>query len=223
MRVMGSVPFPWARCLRGFPVGELEIVVPVHPVARELTAAGDRVAAVAEGAGESLREAGRVAPEPPRPGAHGDPAIQRASTTIAGWTQLSPSRAELRPRRVRQHGELVWRRRRPVHRGRYTPIAALQGRPQVAGGVPFSGRPRSRAGSTESCSAVARISAADADPRGGAGPVAAPDPHGRTLMIVFPLRRAVELKAATASSRVATVPMFVRSRPSRTRCTTSPS
>src|SRR3954454_16406139 len=72
MRAMGSVPFPWARCLRGFPVGELEIVVPVHPVARELTAAGDRVAAVAEGADESLREAGGVAPEPPRPGAHGD-------------------------------------------------------------------------------------------------------------------------------------------------------
>jgi hypothetical protein len=42
-------------------------------------------------------------------------------------------------------------------------------------------------------------------------------PHGRTRMIVFPGRRSVGLKAATASSRVATVPMFVRSRPSRTR------
>jgi len=42
-------------------------------------------------------------------------------------------------------------------------------------------------------------------------------------MIVFPLRRSVGLRAATASSRVATLPMFVRSRPSRTRCTTSPS
>src|SRR6266480_2487506 len=39
-------------------------------------------------------------------------------------------------------------------------------------------------------------------------------------MIVFPLRR-VWLKAATASSRAATLPMFVRSRPSRTRWTTS--
>src|SRR3954466_1966446 len=42
------------------------------------------------------------------------------------------------------------------------------------------------------------------------------DPYGRTRMIVCPLIRSVELKAATASSRVATVPMFVRSRPSRT-------
>src|SRR5262249_25404200 len=41
--------------------------------------------------------------------------------------------------------------------------------------------------------------------------------HGRTRMIVFPLRRSVGFKAATASSRVETVPMFVRSRPSRTR------
>ena len=40
-------------------------------------------------------------------------------------------------------------------------------------------------------------------------------------MIVFPLRRSVGLKAATASSRAATLPMFVRSRPSRTRWTTS--
>ena len=36
-------------------------------------------------------------------------------------------------------------------------------------------------------------------------------------MIVFPVRRSVGLRAATASSRVATVPMFIRSRPSRTR------
>ena len=36
-------------------------------------------------------------------------------------------------------------------------------------------------------------------------------------MIVFPLIRSVGLKAATASSRVAMLPMFVRSRPSRTR------
>ena len=40
-------------------------------------------------------------------------------------------------------------------------------------------------------------------------------------MIVFPGRRSVGLKAATASSRVETVPMFVRSRPSRTRWTIS--
>src|SRR5262249_41367001 len=45
--------------------------------------------------------------------------------------------------------------------------------------------------------------------------------HGRTRMIVFPLRRSVELKAATASSRVETLPMFVRSRPSRARRTIS--
>src|SRR5436190_5182354 len=40
-------------------------------------------------------------------------------------------------------------------------------------------------------------------------------------MIVFPLRRSVELKAATAASRVETLPMFVRSRPSRARRTIS--
>src|SRR5262245_7064150 len=40
-------------------------------------------------------------------------------------------------------------------------------------------------------------------------------------MIVFPLRRTVGLKAATASSRVETLPMFVRRRPSRTRWTIS--
>src|SRR5262252_2405883 len=45
--------------------------------------------------------------------------------------------------------------------------------------------------------------------------------HGRTRMIVFPLIRSVGLKAATASSRVAMLPMFVRSRPSRTRWTIS--
>jgi hypothetical protein len=39
--------------------------------------------------------------------------------------------------------------------------------------------------------------------------------HGRTRMIVLPLRRSVRLKVVMASSRVATVPMFVRSRPSR--------
>ena len=36
-------------------------------------------------------------------------------------------------------------------------------------------------------------------------------------MIVLPLIRFFGLKAATASSRVETLPMFVRSRPSRTR------
>src|SRR5215470_2851327 len=45
--------------------------------------------------------------------------------------------------------------------------------------------------------------------------------HGRTRMIVFPARRSVGLKAATASSRAETLPMFVRSRPSRTRWTIS--
>ena len=38
-------------------------------------------------------------------------------------------------------------------------------------------------------------------------------------MIVFPLIRLVGLKAATASSRVETLPMFVRNRPSRARWT----
>src|SRR5215831_377197 len=46
-------------------------------------------------------------------------------------------------------------------------------------------------------------------------------PYGRTRMIVFPLRRLIGFKAATASSRVETLPMFVRSRPSRTRWTIS--
>src|SRR5437763_11170094 len=40
-------------------------------------------------------------------------------------------------------------------------------------------------------------------------------------MIVFPLIRSVRLKAATASSRAATLPMFVRRRPTRTRWTSS--
>jgi hypothetical protein len=40
-------------------------------------------------------------------------------------------------------------------------------------------------------------------------------------MIVFPLIRSVRLKAATASSRAATLPMFVRRRPFRTRWTSS--
>src|SRR5690348_1810247 len=42
-------------------------------------------------------------------------------------------------------------------------------------------------------------------------------------MIVLPLIRLVGLKAATASSRLAMLPMLVRSRPSRTRWTISPS
>ena len=37
--------------------------------------------------------------------------------------------------------------------------------------------------------------------------------HGRTRMTVFPARRSVALKVATASSRAETLPMFVRSRP----------
>src|SRR6185437_14513786 len=47
--------------------------------------------------------------------------------------------------------------------------------------------------------------------------------YGRTRMIVFPLRRAIGLRAATPSSRGETLPMFGRSRPSRTRFTISPS
>src|SRR6516162_5337438 len=40
-------------------------------------------------------------------------------------------------------------------------------------------------------------------------------------MIVFPLIRSAGLKAAMASSRAATLPMFARSRPCRTRWATS--
>src|SRR2546429_8821600 len=40
--------------------------------------------------------------------------------------------------------------------------------------------------------------------------------HGRARMTVFPARRSVALKVATASSRAETLPMFVRSRPYRT-------
>jgi hypothetical protein len=63
----------------------------------------------------------------------------------------------------------------------------------------------------------------DDDPRGAQNRAPPPSPHGRTRMIVFPLRRSVALNVAMASSRVETVPMFVRSRPSRTRWTISPS
>lgn len=45
--------------------------------------------------------------------------------------------------------------------------------------------------------------------------------QGQTRMIVFPLRRLVGLKAATASSMLETLPMCVRSRPSLTRWTIS--
>jgi hypothetical protein len=45
----------------------------------------------------------------------------------------------------------------------------------------------------------------------GAFVMPSPSPYGRTRMIVFPLIRSVGLKAATASSRGATLPMFVRS------------
>ena len=41
--------------------------------------------------------------------------------------------------------------------------------------------------------------------------------HERTRMTVFPARRSVALKVATASSRDETLPMFVFSLPSRTR------
>jgi hypothetical protein len=50
-----------------------------------------------------------------------------------------------------------------------------------------------------------------------------PGAQGRTRMTVLPLRRSVGLSAGTASSRVATVPMCVRRRPSRTRSTISTS
>lgn len=45
--------------------------------------------------------------------------------------------------------------------------------------------------------------------------------HARTRMIVLPDRRSFALNVATASSSDATVPMFVRRRPSRTRATIS--
>jgi putative transposase len=47
--------------------------------------------------------------------------------------------------------------------------------------------------------------------------------QGHTRMTVLPLRRSVGLSAGTASSRVVTVPMCVRRRPSRTRSTISTS
>ena len=65
------------------------------------------------------------------------------------------------------------------------------------------------------------VGEADDDPRGGQNRSPSPSPHGRTRMIVFPLIRSVGLKAATASSRAATLPMFVRTRPSRARRTIS--
>ena len=65
------------------------------------------------------------------------------------------------------------------------------------------------------------VVAADDDPRRGQNRSPSPSPHGRTRMIVFPLIRSVGLKAATASSRAATLPMFVRTRPSRARRTIS--
>ena len=46
-----------------------------------------------------------------------------------------------------------------------------------------------------------------------------PRAQGRTRMTVLPLRRSAGLSAGTASSRVATVPMCGRRRPSRTRST----
>lgn len=49
------------------------------------------------------------------------------------------------------------------------------------------------------------------------GTAPSPSSYGRTLMTVFPVRRSVELKVATASSMLETLPMFVRSRPSRIR------
>src|SRR5689334_10224920 len=51
--------------------------------------------------------------------------------------------------------------------------------------------------------------AANDDQREGQNRSPCPIPHGRTRMIVFPLRRSVGFKAATASSRFATLPMFV--------------
>lgn len=49
----------------------------------------------------------------------------------------------------------------------------------------------------------------------------ASSPHVRTRMTAFLWIPSFALKVATALSRVATLPMFVRSRPSRTRCTIS--
>src|SRR5205814_3496924 len=61
----------------------------------------------------------------------------------------------------------------------------------------------------------------EAPPLRRTGAAAVSEPYGRMRMIVFPLSRSVGLRAATASSSVATLPMLVRSRPSRTRWTTS--
>ena len=86
-----------------------------------------------------------------------------------------------------------------------------------------AGRSRCRGGrSSQAEKRLIRYSA-DADLGGRSKPIAVPSPQGQTRMIVFPLSRSVGLSAAAASSRVATLPMFVRSRPSRTRRTISPS
>src|SRR5262245_62528631 len=45
------------------------------------------------------------------------------------------------------------------------------------------------------------VGAADDHPRGGKNRSPSPSPHGRTRMTVFPLRRSVGFKAATALSR----------------------
>src|SRR5262249_26078470 len=47
------------------PIGDLQVIVPVHVVFTELPAAVDGLAAIGEGTGEPLREPGRVPPEPP--------------------------------------------------------------------------------------------------------------------------------------------------------------
>ena len=118
-----------------------------------------------------------------------------------------------------------------------TETAGTLGSPRIycvrSGGVPLSrgeaGRTSPKAGlraSRTSTPCAVRIAATSNGFRNSSGArqgrqltvsLVSPSPHGRTRMIVFPERRDVGLKAATASPKVETVPMFGRSRPSRTR------
>src|SRR6266851_7852753 len=152
---------------------------------------------VAQGRGGHI-DAGRVDKHAEAPGRTGDLGREPVYQELLHVRTPTPT-STTRPRTQAGKGSLTGMRRMVTRSAWYPESAADQSAPHRAG------------------------HAADADPRGGQDRSLSPSPHGRTLMIVFPLRRSAGLRAATASSRVATLPMFVRSRPSRTRCTTSPS
>src|SRR5713226_3485049 len=152
---------------------------------------------VAQGRGGHI-DAGRVDKHAEAPGRTGDLGREPVYQELLHVRTPTPT-STTRPRTQAGKGSLTGMRRMVTRSAWYPESAADQSAPHRAG------------------------HAADADPRGGQDRSLSPSPHGRTLMIVFPLRRSVGLRAATASSRIATLPMFVRSRPSRTRRTTSPS